>query len=719
MKKSKLLFTMLPVVIGAVPVMAASCVKPDGPDGEKTSRFDTVNDNKLSILSGFSEGNSQGKAIKTLVDAYNEYAKTHASEGYLEASILWNPNGYDTGKLVNDLRSTNKTSLYNIMINYPAAASIIAQYDMNIAVPKEKFDALNIVDAFTSVTSSIVLNDKNENWVVPISRSTEMIAINQILFGKLLNDLVTLGAQKVEGETEKIDKWIKAYTDSKAANTEQTKSDAVVIDEMWDPGKTKTTSSIYTEAVEKIKTFKLSDKKFENYKDLIEMVSLMKKLYISSSSLYVLGIDSVPNAINAMIGSITKNDLSKHYIKKDASKFKSGGYDYTSFFENPSSPEYARFKEVFDVILEGINSGAIWIGGSGAYGSNNLVNHKLALSMGSTSGYSHTYVSSNSSSYFHKEGGKKFTVANIKDLTLTNGKLKASKDDVYWSTDEGVRSSKNKYVLKLLTSEADAKVKQFMESNPGTNYLSTDRDLVIEEKTNKVYAVSGSERKELVGALVLKSYNSLADGATKDDAEIDSNYSPVVLIPGSQLIKPTVADTLQKHEADWISMPLKATSSGDETFSVFTQGPSFVLLHANETEDPATIKFIEWFYTHNFESIQMDSKNTYTNITPIDAFNQYGSYVSPTKSFFASTDETKLNKMNEAQKIAFNNFKKVVDNPNQYKSIEDIPSTYSDRLRKALEANAKALVNTASDNPFSLTYNDFIKRMSETFKIDN
>ncbi|SGA30494.1 Uncharacterized lipoprotein MPN_097 precursor [Chlamydia abortus] len=109
---------------------------------------------------------------------------------------------------------------------------------------------------------------------------------------------------------------------------------------------------------------------------------------------YVLGFDSLPNAVNAISSSLSKGDSSKNYIRKSTdSKFKvNGGYDFDSFYQNKKSEEYKLFEKSLAKIIEGINSNAIFIGGGGTYGSSDLTIHKLALSLGSTAGFSHTYV---------------------------------------------------------------------------------------------------------------------------------------------------------------------------------------------------------------------------------------------------------------------------------------------------------------------------------------
>nr|WP_272873014.1 P80 family lipoprotein [Mycoplasma phocoeninasale] len=158
----------------------------------------------------------------------------------------------------------------------------------------------------------------------------------------------------------------------------------------------------------------ISDESFENYEDLINMSIAMKKIYPNVVDNYVLGFDFLPTAINVMAASLSKGDYKDNYITPDSKIAVTGGWDFASFLK-PGTKQYQLFKKISDLLIKGIDEGAIWVGGGGKYGSSSLSNFKLAMSIGSTAGYSHTFIRS-------AKDLKKYT---IKDTTssLENNSL--------------------------------------------------------------------------------------------------------------------------------------------------------------------------------------------------------------------------------------------------------------------------------------------------------
>nr|WP_258545796.1 hypothetical protein [Metamycoplasma hominis] len=170
---------------------------------------------------------------------------------------------------------------------------------------------------------------------------------------------------------------------------------------------------------------------------------------------------------------------------------------------------------------------------------------------------------------------------------------------------------------------------------------------------------------------------------------------------------------LNEADADWISSPLAFDKNAKK--AVFIQGPSILPIHANEKEDKATKLFINWMFQHDLENFKIEEvfKGKTTTKTfegkqkPIDIFNEYGSYISPTKSYFSSDKASKLNK---ATKIAFDNFKQLDKEDSGYIPSEDIATSLSDVLREAITSAGKAALSKANVNEV-FEYKEFVSKI--------
>ncbi|QJG66917.1 hypothetical protein [Mycoplasma phocoenae] len=185
-KKSKLLsaaYTLSAVTALAVPMMAVSC---------GSGRFDQIEDNKLKIFSGFAKDNKQGEALQEVVNAYNQTQKN--SEDFVEVDVVPSSKGYDDSDLITKLKARDKQALYNMVINYPATASTVSQYQMSLSLNDIKKDIDSVYSSkFLQLNNKIAGNKNNDLLVLPLVRSTELIAINKPLLGKFVSELKDLG----------------------------------------------------------------------------------------------------------------------------------------------------------------------------------------------------------------------------------------------------------------------------------------------------------------------------------------------------------------------------------------------------------------------------------------------------------------------------------------------------------------------------------------------
>lgn len=654
--------------------------------------FDQTDDGKLVLASGFSNTNKQGIALKAVVDAYNKWIKDNnkQSEGYLPVEVKTLANGYNTNTLRSDLDAKNSNDFYNMTLNYPAAASILSQYKMNLAISKEDYDKFGIENGFNLGNDLIGGNTKKEKWVVPLSRSSEMLSVAKALVGKFIKELKDLGVKISDKDNTKVNEYLKYYTD----NT----NEAQGVNETWAHAKS---DKIDKEQIVKALP-EMSDQIFRDYSSMINFSIQAKKMYNKDPLLNVIGFDSLPNVINTMTTSLTGGDINKGYIKPDEDKITTGGFDYSTFLKDANSEQSKLFKKIVDLILEGVKEGAVWIGGAGAYGSNNLLKYQLAMSLGSTAGYSHTFSTA-----------KSLTNLKIKDTTtsLDQSTLEVSsqipKESDKWVIQiksgkhtNGVYGKNNwasaKKYDKKITQEAADIIKKQVQGQEG--YL-VELSSTFEYKNNKISLKKVN--KELDAVYLGKIY--------------EGNEKEYFFLKKSQVVNEVVSSNkiLNQDDADWISSPLAFDKTTKK--AVFIQGPSILPIHANEKEDKATKLFINWMFQHdleNFEIVEVFKGEPKTTKfdgkqKPIDIFNEYGSYISPTKSYFSSD---KANKLNKATKIAFDNFKQLDNKDSGYIPSEDIATSLSDVLREAITSAGKAALSKANVNEV-FEYKEFVSKI--------
>lgn len=687
----------------SLPLILASC--------KQEAKFDQVDDGILKLATGFSETNDQGVAMKAIIAEYNNWLNSGTDEeklqrvnqGYLPVAIDFLPNGYSTGPLTTKLSAKEQKTFWNIIVNYPTAASILAQYSMNLSLDNETYESLGIAPAFKNVNEEIGGNiQKNEKWVVPFSRSSEMQAVNKVVLGKMLKELKEIeGVQYTEGtNTTLVKKYIDYYESVK-------ESDGKAVDEDWKNAKA-TDEDSRNKAIKEMNLV-LSDDIFTSYAELIKFAIAAKRLYPADLNKAIIGIDSLASAINVMNVSKTKGDKSQQYITPSSAHEITGGYDYESFLEE-NTAQNTLFKELLQTIFDGIKVGAVWIGGGGSYGSNLLTRHKMAISIGSTAGFTHTFVRDGNQEIKYI-GEKPNTVSNEATLSASNEEEKAKgiklkiKSGKYtnnifaFNLPEG--TTVGRFDKQFSSEEAETTVTTKSTEHPNYELYQLDFDGTnIIFSNNKKYAVQESDRSKVIALGTI----------FKNDGK------KYILIDPSLVQKETItADKLlNKQDADWISAPL--TKGKEDKKSVFIQGPSLVLVHANERENNATKLFVKWLFNQNISNISIGrdkKKQNFQNIHAIDAFNQYGNYISPTTTYFQDGN-TAHSKLNEANKIAFDNFK-LIGKDDKYQAAEDISSVLSDKLRDAIGTAGRNLVGSVAANQV-VTFEQFLAKIHELFK---
>ncbi|TPR54651.1 P68 family surface lipoprotein [Metamycoplasma neophronis] len=712
------------VLLGLAPIASAIAIAPIAAScgGGGTARFDQDLDNKIVLATGFAKDGQQAVALQSIVDYYNEHVNKDAG---WKVTVNYLANGYNTDSLSAKLNAKDNQTFWNVLINYPAAASIIASYDMNLAIPNDMYESFGFAPAFKNVNSTIAGAKNGEKLVAPMSRSTEMITVSKILLGKLLDELHTLAEVPFGSNVTLINKYID-YSKSQV-------EERAFVDSVWTE---QSRAEINEELKAKIKELvpAIDDSIFNSYESLIKMAIAIKKIYANNPNLYVLGMDSVPNAINTMVGAADAGNASKGYVTPDAENAADGGWDYTTFIENPKSTQRAVFKAAADIIIEGIKNKALWIGGNGSYGSGNLISYKLAMSMGSTAGWDKTFVSSSKAinNYYIKGTSDSVDIADTvlttdpvaksvkeNDKAYVAFQVKSGKyvNQVYKSTVPDfskVSSAKHQYKLSAALTSEDMSAYAGWYFVPAKSIFTVKNGkLEVSYKNN----TNADQTLEIPAGKFVELPN-----VTKGTTQAENYFliSPEFV----EVKQQTQTSVVNEADADWIGSPFSKEQNSPHK-AVFVQGPSMIGIHSNKQEDEKTLSFMDWFFKGTIPTLtityrpkgQPEKVFTKENVKPIDMFNYVGGYVSPTNSFFQSNPEQFG--LNTANTLAFNQFN-LINSQNHdgvYVPAEDVASVKSNPLRDSITSAALGLFSKAASSPGEVTFESFITNISNGFNI--
>ncbi|QJR44311.1 P68 family surface lipoprotein [Mycoplasma miroungirhinis] len=657
----------------SAPLIAASC------SISKGTRFDQEADGKIKILSTWSDTNNQGKALKVIIEKYNETQKD--TPGFIPVEVITAGKGYSDDDWEAKLKAKDSKAFFNLFINYPTNASKLAQYNMNLSFePIKKYIDGLFDESFIEINKKIAGNPKGEYWTIPTTRSGEMNSVNKAVLGKLIQELKENGAT-VDPESEE---WVKDFMDQYNNNADEKQ----FIDKTWESGK-----ETDKEKLKDLKTYVIKKDFLTNYKDLFKFATLAKKLYPKNNN-YILGFDSFPNLAYLLAASLN-NSVNESLVVKDKNNQKDGGYNFTKLVEKDSE-QYKRLKEIFDLVQEGIASKAIFIGGSGSFGSAKLTTHLMAMNIGSTAGYTYTFLEEKGAT-FNKFKESLNIKDDIKFAKLLQEKNSEKPDSIFSILDgQGHKNNLFAEAYQQPTKEN----KKFGQYDIGTkeNDTTTINNLKKLASDNAKGIIAYDKKlKEKDGKVY---YNdTLLEGAWYIGELGNNKFFKNYFIPDTLINVKVLNKTqiLEKNEAAWFAAPSKFNDQS-QTNQYTLQGPSIIGIHANDSEDKATIQFVKWLLTNNEETFEFEKpKKSYTKKTPIEVLADYGSYLVPFKTFLSQkTNPFDTNNGNKANKILFEELKSISDHPKTNKIVEDVPAPKSQTLRNALELAAKNAFNKAN-----------------------
>ncbi|MFV8515990.1 P68 family surface lipoprotein [Mycoplasma sp. Z244B] len=375
--------------------------------------------NKIVIAHTFSETGSQGKALVTLAETYNEavkamqaelatYKTQHAKDDpkainfvssngismYALPVTLKNiGSGYSAGaqKVNLDLSSRNASQFYDLVFNYAPVASALGNNGMLLSFNSKTSAALNtdLTDfstQFTVINAETEYIDNMSSWILPAFKSTNVVAINAPVLNYIYQTILANGGKVKEGDT-KMQAQVDLLKEKGAADNQSVAA-------LWG----KPVTNIQELLVKDGKGYELSYSMWNNYKELIEFAKLAQTLFENTSKngaqsdLHVFGVDSATSLYEQALYSDLEADSTKmiQAVEEDP-----GNHAIKINYEplkNPNSDAYTKSKTIYDVMTEAVKNGGVKLFPGGQFSSGDQTKHRFAFSIGSTAGYSHNYI---------------------------------------------------------------------------------------------------------------------------------------------------------------------------------------------------------------------------------------------------------------------------------------------------------------------------------------
>ncbi|WAM06684.1 P80 family lipoprotein [Mycoplasmopsis cynos] len=394
-----------------------------------TSRgFTQDESSEILLATTFGDSGRQKKAIDKLIREYNllvdemlkirnnkELNNEQKNAKYKELGISPKAkkvknkplgSGYPAGaeKVSLGLKSKDK-KLFNLIINYPTVAAKLAAENMLLSF--NSFDAKNDADIslfdnnFTKVNEQIEKSEKTGTFVLPIFKSTNVLAINKPVLGYILKTFKENGVRfdTTDGSSDFFDGIIKDGA-----------TDKETVAALW--GKPVANASEILKDYKK-EGFLLSKNIFDSYSELLKFSNNAQKLFENSkngveSNVNVFGIDDMVGVYETALYASTNADdrATLQTTRKDNGVLK---VDYSNI-KNKNSTTYRNSRDIFNAFSTSFQVGAAYAFPSGQYSSGDQVKHKFAFSIGSTAGYSHNFKEKGKTQKIFKDSSTNFEI---------------------------------------------------------------------------------------------------------------------------------------------------------------------------------------------------------------------------------------------------------------------------------------------------------------------
>lgn len=664
-------------------------------------KYDQNSSRTIRLWSSLSSS-AQATPLAAVIKKYNDTKP--ATDKPVE--LVQISEGYDgiTKNIRQKLEAKDKTTLPNLAIAYPDTIGAIARYDMHFDLASDSTGKVGVDSSlfdnqFTAINSQIAGVEQGF-YSVPFAKSTDMLTTNEPVLKHFINTLISKGATKSATNSTKISNIIgKTNLDG----------DVTFIAENRFPVKSTGTIENYT----------ISDDIFNNLEAMLDFVIQTTKVIDAKKDNYVMGIDSPTNMMYSMGYSLAAAQWDKFYFKKN-----SNGYiDYDFLTDGTESNR--NFDKIYSKIAEAINSGGLYIRDVAPYSSDMSKIHKMALSIGSTAGYQYNSMASGAvyakqtdntttlvraeqvyyvSSYAVEEAGIKVTFANqanpANTVTLHSSEITPPTDLSKLNYD---------YYSKLTAQQI--KTQLALPETPG-DISKDDAKYVVQWDSRIVDSPSGyTDVKKLANVNLNE---PLCDGTSPTAVTHQRFGNGLYTIDHSEMQFEPMTGSLQAAEMSISETPKTFSGKTTESKVTLIQGPSIIGVHANETDNLESKKFLNWLFTAQVEwTVIVDKVETIVTKTPAEYFSGQASYILPTKNFL--NDTANAAKGNAAQKLAFSSLKTIMNDTSEYGFDNPVDWTTGTVRNNIAKAVYKGFNNwyTATSNPKAWTTKQVLDNIIE------
>ncbi|QBF34657.1 hypothetical protein EG856_01835 [Mycoplasmopsis phocirhinis] len=740
MKKNKLLLSGSLVALAA-PISLVAC--------NKETNFDTKRQ-KLKFSVTFSRDRAQWNAVDGVIKVYNQEVekkrkalqeeinqlkssnadkntinqKQAELDTYMEVELIQDGSGYGSGhqNILSALKNNDTVKLPNLTVNYGATIAEIVNYGRQVDLSDQKYGDLKIErntfeDRFTANNDKIDGAKAGGFYSVPFLKSTHAFGINGPIYKYVLKTL------KDNGYTISED----LVSDFKVGGSDWN-ADIEVIKTVpyFGPAKSKEKiEAIFTEA--KYPGKKIDKSHFEEFTKFIKFITDAIQIFESSSStnstVSLLGIDDPARIFGTVLYSKVNGNDEEMAIRVTTSA--TGAV--TVGFESLSDTESVAYKnndEIYKLITNAVKSGALRIFGGGSYSSSEQTQHKIGANFGSTAGYVHNFIKTETL----RTTIKLLTTKDSKPVTISStdfglAKLVEDKDNnenkpalnygsftnKFFKSNEEV---KEQYYWKSVDTASDSIYDVLnttaASTDKDTTYIikvkDTEKDLLAyldrtytgtDKLLTKLGTVDQYERSKKSGTYVLyKSNNPITT---------DSSTSEY------QITLPTAPTTLQEEELV-VKYPPRKYNENSLISTSFLQGPNLYVIDNGEKQNKATLRFLKWTF-NNQAQFNFDPRRKETALSFIS---KTASYVIPYKGFANDTELQKSSefKNNKYLSLSFDLFKDV--NARWY---EEPTSKFANQFRDSINSAYKTEAESIRESGKTpAAFDKFVAAINKTVK---
>ena len=626
-------------------------------------KYNTENDGKIKIWSTFSTTSAQQRSLEEVVNKYNE-VKDASDQPVEIVSISGGYSAQEPG-LRTKFEAQDKRTLPNLVIGYPDTVGTIARYEMTLDLGEntklDEFGADRSIfgSDFIAQNRQIAGVDSTGLWTIPIGKSTDMTTINEPVTKYLIDQLVAAGATIATDGSTKIKEIIaKNYS-----------GDIAEIEALFT---TKNASGI---------SYTISDDIFTNFEQQLEFVRKATEVVNLPQDHYILGIDSIVNMIYSTVYSMGGANFSNFLFNKTADGYINFNYG------NASHASRKNLEIIYNAINETVATGGLFIRDV-QYSSDMGKNHRMAMFVGSTAGYSYNTIAA----------GSGWVLTDASDPTKT------------------FNSPANEVVS--ITDHAGGYAEVGFRSGSHTNKLRSREYDGAKDAYNYVSDLNAAELKAAVsvGDFLFKYDSRIADvpvhnavGAvslSQSDGNTKSNR--LFNIPAANR-QNADTKTLQQSEMSIVAPATTWDGSASNAKTTLVQGPSIFGVHSNNVQNEQTRKFVQWLYG---DAVDFDGEVK----MPAERFADGAAYIIPTNNVMSGTADSTWN---DAQKLSFNILKDIYTNNDEH--AFDNPADYNTGnartyLKSGFVATFNSFYNNNQTTDFGSFYNN-LKRVDVSNKV--